>query len=137
MTNDELLLRIAQTLKQEIGPTVADEYAKTQAFMAAVVLEKIGRECACASAHAAAHAAELAALVVDLDATLALDVIPAAVGAALQAVRTDRDQAALCRLIETFYATRPELGEARFEILLGRVRQALRANIDRRMEYAA
>ena len=38
---DELLERIARTLKKEIGPAVEDAYPKTQAFMAAVVLQKL------------------------------------------------------------------------------------------------
>jgi len=45
--------------------------------------------------------------------------------------------AAVCTLIETLYASRAELGAGRFDALLGRVRETLRASIDRRMEYAA
>jgi tetratricopeptide (TPR) repeat protein len=38
-----LLRRIAQTLRESIGPAVEAEYPRTQAFMAAVVLQKLGR----------------------------------------------------------------------------------------------
>jgi hypothetical protein len=57
--------------------------------------------------------------------------------AAIRTLTDTRDAAALCALIETLYADRAELGATRFEALLGRVRRTLRANIDRRMEYAA
>ena len=56
---------------------------------------------------------------------------------AVQTLTRTRDAAALCTLIETLYASRAELGAARFDALLGRVRETLRASIDRRMEYAA
>ena len=38
---DELLDAIAGTLRQQVGPAVAEPFAKTQAFMAAVILEKL------------------------------------------------------------------------------------------------
>jgi hypothetical protein len=44
MSHGELLQRIARTLKQDVGPAIEAEYPKTQAFMAAVVLEKLGRQ---------------------------------------------------------------------------------------------
>jgi hypothetical protein len=62
--------------------------------------------------------------------------MPASVTEAVQTLSLTRDAAALCTLIETLYASRAELGAARFDALLGRVRETLRASIDRRMEYA-
>ena len=44
MNPDQLLERIATTLKRDIGPAVLGDYPKTQAFMAAVVLQKLGRQ---------------------------------------------------------------------------------------------
>jgi len=41
VTPDELLDRIATTLREQIGPTVGEPFAKTQAFMAAVILAKL------------------------------------------------------------------------------------------------
>ena len=61
---------------------------------------------------------------------------PASAIDAVQALTRSRDAAALCALIEALYASRAELGDARFDALLGRVRDTLRASIDRRMEYA-
>lgn len=133
MTNDELLLRIAQTLKEEVGPAVGVEYPKTQAFMAAVVLEKVGRELAAQRAHSAAQAADHEALLADLD----VSGVPATVAGAHAAFAAARDDASLARLVESLYAERVALGEARFNALLGRIRANLRKAVDRRMEFAA
>lgn len=136
MTHDELLQRIATTLKREIGPAIQAEYPKTQSFMAAVVLEKLGRQLGLERAHRAADAADLRALLDDLRGVLGGGETPTSVTEAVQALTRTQDAAALCTLIEALYASRAELGAARFDALLGRVRETLRASIDRRMEYA-
>lgn len=137
MNHGELLQRIASTLKRDVGPAIEAEYPKTQAFMAAVVLQKLGRQLDLEGAHRSADAADLSALLDDLSGVLGGGEIPASVTGAIQALARTRDAAALCALIETLYASRAELGAARFDALLGRVRETLRASIDRRMEYAA
>ena len=134
MNDAELLLRIANTLRQEIAPAVDAEYPKTQAFMAAVVLQKLGRQIALAPTHARAAGAELDALIVDLTASAADG--PVAIRSAVAHLSQFRDAGALCRLIESLYACRDVLGERRFEDLLARVRRTLRTDIERRMEYA-
>ena len=134
MNDADLLLRIAQTLKEEIGPAIDAEYPKTQAFMAAVVLQKLGREMALASAHALAAAADVEALVADLRAA-ATDV-PSPIRDAIEDVARCRDAAALCRLVEALYASRSALGTRRFDDLLARVRRTLGADIERRLEFA-
>ena len=136
MTHDELLQRIATTLKRDIGPAIHAEYPKTQSFMAAVVLEKLGRQLGLERAHRAADAADLRALLDDLRGVLGGGEMPTSVTEAVQALARTQDAAALCTLIEALYASRAELGQARFDALLGRVRATLRASIDRRMEYA-
>ena len=50
MNQADLLTRIAATMRADVGPAVDDEYAKTQAFMAAVVLQKVARELVTADA---------------------------------------------------------------------------------------
>jgi hypothetical protein len=137
MNHDELLQRIANTLKRDVGPAIEAEYPKTQAFMAAVVLQKLGRQLGLEGAHRAANAADLSALLDDLRGLLAGGETPASVTAAVQTLASTRDAAGLCTLIETLYARRAELGARRFDALLGRVRETVRASIDRRMEYAA
>jgi hypothetical protein len=136
MTEDHLLQRIARTLKEEIGPAIDAEYPKTQAFMAGVVLQKLGQQLGLAGQHRAADNADLDSLITDLN-QLGAATAPATLQAAVAALTQMRDKAALCQLIESLYATRPELGDQRFTELLGRVRQTLRASIDRQVEYAA
>ncbi len=134
MNDGDLLLRIAETLKQEIAPAVVAEYPKTQAFMAAVVLQKLGRQIALAPEHARAARADLDALIGDL--TTSTTDGPSELRRAVAHLAQAHDAAALCGLIEALYASRAALGERRFEELLTRVRRILRADIERRMEYA-
>ena len=44
LAQDELLARLAATFRRDVGPQVTDPFAKTQAFMAAVVLEKLSAQ---------------------------------------------------------------------------------------------
>ena len=136
MIEADLLQRIAQILRREIGPAVDAEYPRTQAFMAAVVLEKLGRQLALAGEHAAAETADLTALVADLRALLADGDAPATIRTAIDGLEQTRDAAALCRLIEALYASRVPLGEARFTALLARIRTTMRRSIDRRVAVA-
>ncbi len=135
MNEAELLERIAQTLRQEIGPAIDAEYPKTQAFMAAVVLQKLGQQLKLAALHEAAEHEDLEALLVDLNHS-AYD-LPVPVQAAVENLARHRNKTALCTLIESLYAARTILGDDRCVALLGRVRQTLRADIDRQVEYAA
>jgi hypothetical protein len=137
MTPDELLQRIAQTLKKEVGPAVEGAYPRTQAFLAAAVLEKLARQLHLAESHAAAEASDMASLVEDLK-TLAMQLeLPQPVQAAIAAVVARRDGPALSGLIEALYAERTALGAKAFEALLGRVRRSLRAAIDRQAAYSS
>ena len=135
MTPDALLARMAGTLRAEIGPAVAEPFAKTQAFMAAVILEKLARQLALAAAHAAADDRDRAELVAAIEAQLGPADAPG-VHAALGAVRTSGD-AGLRSLVGALYEARQELGSERFDSLLARVRLALRARLDRQLEHAA
>ena len=134
MNDAELLLRIAQTLRKDIALALDDEYPKTQAFMAAVVLDKVARQLALAPGHAEAAKAELDALIVDLSASVAD--APQPVHAAVAILATMRDAQSLSALIEALYASKAALGERRFDELLARVRRTLRGDIARRLEYA-
>ncbi len=134
---DALLERIARTLKKDIGPAVDAAYPKTQAFMAAVVLQKLAGQLRLADEHAAASQRDLHELGEELSQLTASNAIPAPLAEALRTLRQDLDTASVSGLIETLYATRSELGEERFASLLSRVRTRLRARIDREMVYAA
>jgi hypothetical protein len=135
MHPDELLQRMAATLREEIGPVVAEPFAKTQAFMAAVILVRIGRQLDLADAQAKAEREDLAALVDDLGRSLGAS-RPGRVGEAFRAVESG-DGRALGPLIEALYAERAELGRELFEASLRRVRVALRGRLDRQLEYAS
>ena len=132
----EILERLSATMRSEIAPAVEGDYPRTQAFMAAVVLEKLARQLAAASDHERADAAEMSQLFADLDATLAAGHAPPAVRAAVEQGLGRADNEVLCRLIEALYAEREALGPAGFEAALGRVRTTMRARIDRQAEYA-
>ena len=138
MNRSDLLARMARLLKREIGPAVESDYPKTQAFLSAVVLEKVSAELRLADAHAKAGAADRTALVADLEAgmTDAPDGVRETL-AALAEKGADDGDAALCGFIEALYGNRDALGRDCFDRLLGRVRQDLRRGIDRRMEIAA
>src|SRR5262245_37348973 len=123
MSHDELLQRIATTLRRDIGPAIQAEYPKTQSFMAAVVLEKLGRQLGLERTHRAADAADLRALLDDLRGVLGGAETPTRVTDAVETLARTQDAAALCTLIEALYTSRAELGAARFDALLGRVRE--------------
>lgn len=133
---DELLERIARTLKTDIGPAVEAAYPKTQAFMAAVVLQKLAGQLRLAGEHAAANRRNVQELATELAGDLDT-ATPPALRTAVQTMRNALDTASVSGLIETLYATRSELGEAGFARLIGRVRVRLRARLDREMSYAA
>ena len=132
----ELLARMSVTMKSTIAPSTTGT-AKPQAYMAAVVLEKIAKQLELAPAHAAQQAADAAALIADLGSLTAGRALPPGTGAALAAVGADSGAENLCTLVRSLYADRTALGDALFDSMLGRVRVALRADIDRRMEYSA
>lgn len=137
MTPDELLQRLSQTLRKEIGPAIETEYPKTQAFMASVVTQKLGRQVGLAAAHAAANASDLDSLIGDLSGWLKESPAPSVVAKAFEELGKSPDKTRLCTFIEALYEARVELGEQQFPKLLERVRTCLRAEIDRQMEVAA
>lgn len=137
MAHADLIERIAGTLRHEVGPAVTDEYARTQAYMAAVVLGKLAAEMRASADDAAADAADLDALFTDLAALAGRDALPRALAGALASAARERSDAHLSRLVEQLYAAREALGAARFDALLGRVRETLRARLERALAYSA
>jgi len=136
MTPDELLERLADELRATVGPAVDEPFARTQAFMAAVILDRLGRQLRSAEAHAAADRADHAALVADLRSRLG-QAPPARTAAAVAAAGEPDAGAALCEVVAALWADRGELGEERFDDLLSSARRALRARLDRELEYSA
>lgn len=135
---DALLERIAEALKSEIGPAVSEAYAKTQAYMASVVLRKLAGEIRLAEEHAARNRADTQALAQDLLHAIDGEArVPDPVRGAVEALHRDLDASALTQVVEALYAARGDLGVERFEALLGKVRGVLRARIDRALAYSA
>ncbi|MFT4562870.1 MAG: hypothetical protein ACI9BW_002620 [Gammaproteobacteria bacterium] len=137
MTEDELLQRLSQTLRKEIGPAIEIEYPKTQAFMASVVTQKLGRQVGLARAHETAEAADFSSLVTDLQELTKSTSNVKKLSDAIVAFDRARTKVELCQVIDALYSERAEIGEAPFSSLLARVRVCLRSSIDRQMEYAA
>ena len=133
MDNDALLRRIAQTLKKEIAPNVDGEYAKTQAYMASVVLEKLAGEIGAAANNASRDRAERERLAATLGTVDISDTKVPAIGD----FATSLDERTLCALVSQLYEKKSTLGDAVFQELLSLVRQHLRASLDRRLTYSA
>lgn len=128
----ELLERLSETLRSEIGPAVGDEYTRTQAYMASVILARVAKQLASAADHRDAEQADLDRLHRGLESLVG--VAPDAVVSAARRARSAATIASLGPLIEAIYSwgiDRPEAAEA-----LTAVRAALRRDIDRRMEIA-
>ncbi|MCU1501088.1 MAG: hypothetical protein JWM12_442 [Ilumatobacteraceae bacterium] len=136
VTPHELLAQMASTFRHEIGPAVDEPFAKTQAFMAAVILSKLAGQLQAAEADAQAAGDERRAVVAALRARLG-SACPARLGDALTDLGHDGSDAAWSRLVGSLYAERDGLGADEFDALLGVVRSALRARLDRALAYAS
>jgi hypothetical protein len=138
---DELLERLAGELRRTVGPAVEEPFARTQAFMAAVILERLSRQLRSADACAAADRVARPALVAELRARLGPTPAAhtAAAVAALDAAAAEGDpgDAGLAEVVAALWADRGELGDEQFGELLAIVRRALRARLDRELEYSA
>jgi hypothetical protein len=132
----ELLQRIAKTLRNDVGPAVDAEYPKTQAFMAAVVLEKLSRELALAETHRVADDVDLRRLADELTQACGERGLPKRIAERFERFASTLDPQALCDVIESLYDARTDLGDARFNSLVGVIRRVLRTQLDRRLEFA-
>ena len=127
-----LLERMAVTLRHDVGPQVADDFARTQAFMASVILAKLAGQLRTATADAAAADVEHGAVARALGAAVGDG--PAEVRAAVEALAADGATARWNDVVTALYAARDDLD--RFDEALGIVRGALRARLDRALRYA-
>lgn len=137
MTPSELLGRLAKTLKEEVGPAVEADYPRTQAFLTAVVLQKLARQLQLAEDQTSAERCDRDVLERDLRRLLDEIDAPPPLHSAFLTLSEEGSNASLCRFIETLYASRAKLGVEGFEVLLTRVRATLRARLDRQMEVAS
>lgn len=130
---DELLDAVADSLRRQVGPAVVDPFAKTQAFMAAVILQKLAGQLRAPDADVDA---ERRAVVADVRMLLA-EAGSARVSDAVDDLDHDGSTASWRALVEALYAARGELGPDRFTDALARVRAALRVRLDRSLAYAS
>ncbi|WP_420626690.1 hypothetical protein [Candidatus Poriferisodalis sp.] len=134
----ELLSRLADTVHSDIAPAVSDEYARTQAFMAAVILQRLAKQARLGSEHGAAESGDVAALSDELDTLLAgadaTTDVPSEIRDAVARMRTQVSIAAASDVIDAVYQWGPERPEA--ASALAAIRQMLRRDIDRRMDIA-
>ena len=130
----DLLARLAQTMRRDIAPAVGDEYARTQAFMASVILGKLAVELGTAAADAAVEEAEHDVVAADVRA--ALPDAPSAVAEAIEALAGDGATARWNELVAALYEARSQLAPADFDAALAAVRPALRARLDRALRAA-
>ena len=124
---EEVLERIAKTLKKDIGPAVGDAYPKTQAFMASVVLQKIAGQIRLADAHAAADTRDLQQLFSELGRVNGVDNMPLSLQTAVKTLGKNLDTAGVSAVIRALYATRSELGEKRFSEMMACLPACVRA----------
>ncbi|MDO8431173.1 MAG: hypothetical protein Q7S58_02055 [Candidatus Binatus sp.] len=124
-----LLDEVISSLRTVIAPAIAEPYPKSQAFMAAVILEFLSQQVTERSDIATAKHAALESVFADL--AKLFDSSDAA------NVDGDNPEARLCNAIERLYARREMLGEEIFTSANRRIRQALRELLDQDLKIAA
>jgi hypothetical protein len=122
-----LLKEVIASLRNVIAPAVADPYPKSQAYMAAVILEFVARQVEERSDSSKEKERVLNDLFSDLR-FLITDKAPSS---------KDPDQEArLCRLIEWLYTEKDRLGPEAFTAANQKVRTALRQLLDQELKIA-
>jgi hypothetical protein len=124
----QLISEVVNSLRNVIGPAVTEPFQKSQAYMAAVVLEFVARQVDERSDVAMEKEAALHSLFHDL---ISLPKAKAAIttGGA-------ETEAALCEVIERLYESRAAMGEEAFAMANRRVRQTLRQLLDQDLQIA-
>jgi hypothetical protein len=123
----QLLNEIAISLRTVIAPALAEPYPKTQAYMAAVILEFVARQVDERVDIADGKQAALTALFRELE---PLD------GGVGHSGDVAPSEAGLCQLVERLYAERDRLGEPAFTAANQLVRGTLRKLLDQDLMVA-
>ncbi len=123
----QLIDDVVTALREVIAPAVTEPYAKSQAYMAAVILQFVARQVEeRGDLEEQKHA-------IMLDLVHDFSRMPEMKGI----LRGDRlDEKGLCDLIEHLYSERVRLGEENFSAANRRVRQALRQLLDQDLKVA-
>ena len=123
----DIIKEVVTSLREVIAPAIADPYPKSQAYMAAVVLEFVARQVDERRDIEAEKHAALMELLRDLSQQPEVS----------RMIRVDHlSEAGLCELIESLYAARERLGEDTFASTSRRIRQTLRTLLDAELKVA-
>ncbi|MBM4258289.1 MAG: hypothetical protein FJ147_20635 [Deltaproteobacteria bacterium] len=128
LTAHHLFKEVIASLRNVVAPAIADPYPKSQAYMAAVILEFVSRQVEERRDIDQEKQQTLNRLFHDLSAFLA-DKTPSS------ASETDYE-ARLCRLIEWLYNEKERLGPEAFATANQKVRAALRQLLDQELKIA-
>ena len=118
---------VIASLRNVIAPAIPEPYPKTQAYMAALILEFVARQIEERTDIASGKADALASLFEDISRIEG--------GGALDPGDGD-PQARLCGMIERLYAERDRIGETEFRALNDRIRRCLRDLLDQDLKVA-
>lgn len=121
----QLLNEVIASLRNVIAPAVADPYPKTQAYMAAVILEFVARQVDERTDIIMAKQDAIAALFQE---------IARSTNTAGATAGEPPSEAALCGLIERLYKERERLGEENFNAANNLVRATLRRLLDQELK---
>jgi len=124
-----LLAEIVRSLRDVIGPAITEPYPRSQAYMAAVILDLISHQVEDRSDLASLKQRALTDLFDDLMRT-------ENVSAMIESGDADL-KARLCSTIEAIHAARVELGPQAFDSANRRIRAALRQLLDADLKVAA
>ena len=127
LTAHRLLEELIASLRNVIAPAIADPYPKSQAYMAAVILEFVSRQVEERSDLSDEKTQILNSVFADLGSLLT--------GKGLSSDDPDQE-ARLCRLIEWSYAEKDRLGPEAFAAINQRVRTTLRQLLDQELKIA-
>jgi hypothetical protein len=128
----QLIHDVVTALREVIAPAVTEPYAKSQAYMAAVILEFVARQVEERGDLDERKHSVMVDLLRDLSRMPEMEGILRG-----DNLRGDHlDEGGLCALIEHLYRARGRLGEENFAAANGRVRQALRQLLDQDLKVA-
>jgi hypothetical protein len=123
----QLISDVVTSLREVVGPAVVEPYAKSQAYMAAVILEFVARQVEERGDIEAQKHAAMMDLIRDL----------ARFPEVIRFVRGEHlSEAGLCELIEHLYEARGRLGEETFAAANRRIRETLRELLDAELKIA-
>lgn len=128
----DILRRLADTIRNDIGPAVSDEYTRTQAFMASVILNKLSKQLDLELAHRLAEEADVRELKIQLQTLLKGS--PSLVQNCLDDFLQQDQIMPLTSLLTELHEWGVHNSQASDALKL--IRPVLRADIDRRMEIA-